>query len=127
MIRKENPFFEKMEKPSSQARIEGPCGDMMEFSLKILKNKVLQVRCFTSGCGASRACALATAKMAQGKNLAEALMISPGRVIRTLKNIPENHLHCAILSVTTLHRAIALYLMSGKQKFRIRAKKRTDR
>jgi nitrogen fixation NifU-like protein len=120
MIKKEGSFFGKMEKPTVHACIQGPCGDAMEFSLKITRNKIQQVRCFTSGCGASKACALETARMAQGKSLAGALLISPGKVIRTLKNVPEDHLHCAILSVSTLHRAIALYLMGGKKKINIR-------
>lgn len=120
MIKKESVFLGKMEKPNAQARIQGPCGDTMEFFLKITNNRIRQVRCFTSGCGASKACAIETAKMAQGKNLAKALFISPGKVIQRLKHVPENHLHCAILSVSTLHRAIALYLMSGKRKIKIR-------
>ena len=120
MIKKEVVFLGKMEKPTAQARIQGPCGDSMEFFLKIVRNTVRQVRCFTSGCGASKACAVETARMAQGKSLARALLISPGKVIQTLKNVPEDHLHCAILSVSTLHRAIALYLMGGKKKINIR-------
>lgn len=120
MIKKGAVFFGKMEKPTTQARIQGPCGDSMEFFLKIVHNSVRQVRCFTSGCGASKACAVETARMAQGKSLAGALLISPGKVIQTLKNVPEDHLHCAILSVSTLHRAIALYLMSGKKKIKVR-------
>ena len=122
MIRKNDLLYGKMKRPSSWARIQGPCGDSMEFFLKIVRNTVRQVRCFTSGCGASKACAVETARMAQGKSLAAALFISPGKVIRMLRNVPEDHLHCTILAVSTLHRAIALYLMSGKRKIRIRAK-----
>ena len=39
------------------------------------------------------------------------LSISPAEIIRTLKVLPEDHLHCAILAVTTLYRAIADYLL----------------
>lgn len=119
MNKKESVFWGKMNKPTAHARILGPCGDTMEFFLKIVRHTVRQVRCLTSGCGASRACAIETAGMAQGKSLAGALLISPGQVIRRLKHVPEDHLHCAILSVGTLHRAIALYLMSGKKKIKL--------
>ena len=104
-----------MKKPSAHARIQGACGDSMEFSLEICGQKIRKVRCFTSGCGTSKACALETARMDQGKSLSGALLISPGKVIQKLKQVPENHLHCAILSVTTLHRAVALYLMQHKK------------
>ncbi len=112
-----------MKKPSAHARIQGACGDIMEFSLEICGPKIRKVRCFTSGCGASKACALETARIAQGKSLAGALLISPGKVIQKLRRVPENHLHCAILSVTTLHRAIALYLMQHKKRFPFREKR----
>ncbi|MBU9888364.1 MAG: iron-sulfur cluster assembly scaffold protein [Candidatus Omnitrophica bacterium] len=122
MTRQGAVFFGKMKKPTAQACIQGPCGDTMEFFLKITRHTVRQVRCSTSGCGASKACAVETARMAQGKSLASVLLISPGKVIRALKNIPEGHLHCAILSVSTLHRAVADYLMRGKRKINIRGK-----
>jgi len=122
MIYKNNPFWGKMKQPSAWARIQGPCGDTMEFFLKISGSVIRKACCSTSGCGASKACALETAKMAQGKSLAGALLISPGKVIQKLRHIPDDHLHCAILSVSALHRAIANYLMSGKRKIGIRAK-----
>jgi nitrogen fixation NifU-like protein len=122
MIKKNDPMFGKMKRASSWAHIQGPCGDTMEFFLKISGSVIRKVCCYTSGCGASKSCALETARMAQGKSLAGALLISPGKVIQKLRHIPDNHLHCAILSVSTLHRAIAHYLMSGKRKIGILAK-----
>ena len=46
-----------------------------------------------------------------GKTVKEALLISAGEVITRLKGLPEDHLHCSILSVSTLYRAIADYLL----------------
>jgi nitrogen fixation NifU-like protein len=51
------------------------------------------------------------AKLADGKNIKEALAISAGEVIAKLKGLPDDHLHCSILSVSTLYRAIADYLL----------------
>ena len=119
---KRDPLYGKMEHPSSSAHIQGPCGDSMAFFLKISSNVIRKIRCLTTRCGASKACALETARMARGKSLAQALFISPGKVIQKLKHVPEDHLHCAILSVSTLHRAIALYLMNGKRKLHTRKK-----
>ena len=46
--------------------------------------------------------------------------ISPGDVIRRLRDIPEDHLHCSILAVSTLYRAIADYLISGRPDLGVR-------
>jgi nitrogen fixation NifU-like protein len=52
-----------------------------------------------------------TASLARGKTIKEALSISAGEVIKKLKGLPEDHLHCSILAVSTLYRAIADYLL----------------
>jgi nitrogen fixation NifU-like protein len=51
------------------------------------------------------------AYLAYGKTVKDALAISAKEVIKKLKGLPENHLHCSILSVSTLYRAIADYLL----------------
>jgi len=56
-------------------------------------------------------CAAMAAHLAYGKTINEALAISAGEVIKQLKGLPENHLHCSILAVSTLYRAIADYLL----------------
>jgi nitrogen fixation NifU-like protein len=51
------------------------------------------------------------ASLADGKTIEEAFSISAGQVIAGLKGLPKDHLHCAILSVSTLYRALADYLL----------------
>ncbi|HEQ72633.1 MAG TPA: hypothetical protein ENN69_09105 [Spirochaetia bacterium] len=41
----------------------------------------------------------------------EALALSPAAIVDRLENLPAAHLHCAILAVSTLHKAIADYLL----------------
>ncbi len=114
MEREDSSFWGKMENPSAYGKMQGLCGDTMEFFLKLDGVKITEVKCTSTGCGASAICALETAKLVYEKNLGEALCISPGNVIRRLRDIPEDHLHCTILAVSTLYRAIADYLISGK-------------
>jgi nitrogen fixation NifU-like protein len=104
-------FFGIMNDPTASAYLKGPCGDSMEFYL-VIENKIItDIKYFTDGCGATRACAAMAAHLAYGKTVAEALTISAGDVIDRLKGLPEGHLHCSILSVSTLYRAIADYLL----------------
>lgn len=104
-------YFGRMNDPVSSSYLKGPCGDAMEFYLVIEHGKITQIKYYTEGCHATRACAAMVAKLAEGKFIKEALLISAGEVITRLKGLPEDHLHCSILSVSTLYRAIADYLL----------------
>jgi len=106
-------FFGRMNDPTASSYLKGPCGDSMEFYLVIEDKKITDIKYFTDGCGATRACAAMVAYLAYGKTVKEALTISAGEVIKRLKGLPENHLHCSILSVSTLYRAIADYLLKA--------------
>ena len=104
-------YFGRMNDPVSSSYLKGPCGDAMEFYLVIVNGKISEIKYYTDGCHATRACAAMAAKLADGKTVKEALSISAGEVIAKLKGLPEDHLHCSILSVSTLYRAIADYLL----------------
>lgn len=104
-------YFGRMNDPVSSSYLKGPCGDAMEFYLVIEKGRISEIKYYTDGCHATRACAAMAAKLADGKTVKEALLISAGEVIARLKGLPEDHLHCSILSVSTLYRAIADYLL----------------
>ncbi|MFA5144648.1 MAG: iron-sulfur cluster assembly scaffold protein [Candidatus Omnitrophota bacterium] len=106
-------YFGRMNDPVSSSYLKGPCGDTMEFYLVIDKGKITRIKYYTEGCNATRACATMAAKLAEGKAIKEALSISAGEVIARLKGLPEDHLHCSILSVSTLYRAIADYLLKA--------------
>lgn len=104
-------YFGRMNDPTASSYLEGPCGDAMEFYLVINKGRITEIKYYTDGCHATRACAAMAAKLADGKTLKEVLSISAGEVIAELKGLPADHLHCSILAVSTLYRAIADYLL----------------
>lgn len=104
-------YFGRMNDPVSSSYLEGPCGDAMEFYLVIEGGKISGIKYYTDGCSATRACAAMVAKLADGRQIKEALSISAGEVIAGLQGLPEDHLHCSILAVSTLYRAIADYLL----------------
>lgn len=104
-------LFGRMNGPTSSSYLKGPCGDSMEFYLVIENDVITDIKYYTEGCHATRACAAMTAKSALGKNIGQALNISAGDIIGALKGLPRDHLHCSILAVSTLYRAIADYLL----------------
>jgi len=104
-------YFGRLNDPDASAHLTGPCGDSMEFYLMIEEGTITQVHYYTEGCCATRACAAMAARLAHKKKIKDVLSISAGEVIKQLHGLPEDHLHCSILAVSTLYRAIADYLL----------------
>lgn len=107
----ENELFGRMNDADASAVLRGPCGDEMEFYLNIENNRIKGVKYYCEGCDATKLCAETAVLLVKGKTIEEALFISAGEVKKNVKNLPEDHLHCTILSVSTLYRAIADYLL----------------
>jgi len=108
---KDNKYFGQMNDPSGAAYIKGICGDQMEFYIVVENNKITDIKFHTDGCVYTTACGAMACKLAIEKSLQEALGISAGQVITELKVLPKSHIHCAILAVSTLYKAIADYLL----------------
>ncbi len=101
----------RMNDPDGSASIKGLCGDTMEIYLVITNEIITDARFYTDGCGVTLACGSVATKSVKGKSIDDVLRISPADIIDELKELPEENLHCAILSVNTLHKALADYLL----------------
>jgi len=110
-VNNDEKFYGRMNDPTSSSYIKGLCGEIMEFYLHIENDKIIEVKYYTEGCKTTKACAAMAANLALNKTVKEALLISAGEVIEKLENVQEGHLHCSILAVSTLYKAIAEYLL----------------
>jgi nitrogen fixation NifU-like protein len=93
--------------PSGRALGVGRCGDSVEVTLRVTRERITDVRYLPRGCAFTIACASAMSELARNRTLEEALEISPQDVETVLGGLPEDHLHCARLAVNTLGEAIA--------------------
>ena len=101
----------RMENPNGVAAVKGGCGDTMEIFLQIKGEIIREIRFMSDGCGVTLACGSAVTQLVEGKSIHEALKISPHDLMDDLGGLPRDGIHCAILSVGTLHKAIANYLL----------------
>jgi nitrogen fixation NifU-like protein len=107
----EDEYFGRMNAPTASAYLRGICGDEIEFYLVVENNRITDVKYYTQGCQSTKICGAMVARLAKGKTIKEALSISAGKILEDLKELPDDHLHCSILAVSTLYRAIADYLL----------------
>ncbi|MBN1398883.1 MAG: iron-sulfur cluster assembly scaffold protein [Bacteroidetes bacterium] len=103
--------FGKMTKPDGAALVIGQCGDTMEMYIKINDGKITEVLFYTDGCKITTACGSIATEMVKGQTIKNALKLSPANVIDKLHDLLGSNVHCAILAVTTLHKALADYLL----------------
>lgn len=101
----------RMNEPYGAAWIKGVCGDTMEMYLMIENDTVTDSKFYTDGCEHSIICGSIAAKLASGRKIMDVLKISPGQVIDNIKDLPPDSIHCSILAVNTLHKAIADFLI----------------
>ena len=101
--------FGFIENPDATGQIKGTCGDTVRMDLRIKGNVIQDARFWTDGCGASIACGSMLTKMVKGKTIEHALMITSDELTTVLGGLPKENLHCSILAVNTLHKAIENY------------------
>ncbi|GAH82451.1 unnamed protein product, partial [marine sediment metagenome] len=88
---------------------EGPCGDTMQFFLKIKDGMIEKANFITDGCGPSVAAGCQTTLLIKGKSIDVAENLTAEDIDNALRGLPEDHKHCAELAVRTLQRAIMKY------------------
>lgn len=96
----------RMDEPDGCGIIHGPCGDTMEFYLKVIEESIDEISFMTDGCGPTIACGSMTTRQVKGKGLDEARKLTDKDLIVALDGLPDDHQHCARLAIDTLRKAI---------------------
>ncbi|MDY6915070.1 MAG: iron-sulfur cluster assembly scaffold protein [Candidatus Cloacimonadota bacterium] len=114
----------KLELPDAEATEGSPaCGDQVSVYLKVNKDtQVIEDIKFQSyGCASNIATASIITDMAKGKTLEEAKKINWKQAAEELDGLPPAKMHCSVLAVDTLRKAIKDYEikhnLASKDKF----------
>lgn len=85
------------------------CGDVMKIYIKVKNNKIEDIKFETLGCGAAIASTSMLTDLAKGKTLEDALKITKQDVVDALGGLPHVKIHCSLLAVDGLRKAIEEY------------------
>ncbi|MGV8075552.1 MAG: putative Se/S carrier-like protein [Syntrophobacteraceae bacterium] len=102
----------RMETPDGIAKVSGSCGDTMEIALKFNGPRVEGAHSWTDGCSISKMCVDMAALLARGKTVPELGKIDTAAILDQVGNLPDTHIHCAVLAETTLRKAVENYMIS---------------
>ncbi|NLT41352.1 MAG: Fe-S cluster assembly scaffold protein NifU [Anaerolineae bacterium] len=86
------------------------CGDIMEMTIKVEDDRLVDVKFRTFGCGSAIATSSITTELVIGKTIEEALALTNRAVAQALDGLPPNKMHCSNLAADALHDAIKDYL-----------------
>lgn len=86
------------------------CGDVIKVYLKIEDNIIKDIKFETLGCAAAIAVSSASTDLVIGKTLEEALEMTKDDVIDDLGGLPPAKIHCSMLGIDALHKAIKEYI-----------------
>lgn len=113
---KELPFnFGPLRGANANARIKGPCGDTMEFWLKVDNGKILIAKFTTDGCENSIYCGATVANIVTNMSSDDAYELTQDDVLVKIGHVPDEFKHCALLALNTVKKAIDEYRINNDQ------------
>jgi nitrogen fixation NifU-like protein len=86
------------------------CGDIMQISLKIENEIIVDAKFKTFGCAAAIATSSTATEMIKGMSVEEALKVTNKKVVETLGGLPSQKLHCSVLAEEAIKKAIEDYM-----------------
>ena len=85
------------------------CGDIMQITLKIENDIIVDAKFKTFGCAAAIATSSTATEMVKGMTVDEALKLTNKKVVEVLEGLPPQKLHCSVLAEEAIKKAIEDY------------------
>ncbi|MGD0153891.1 MAG: iron-sulfur cluster assembly scaffold protein [Thermacetogeniaceae bacterium] len=99
----------KLDDADGVALTEYGCGDGIIFFVKVVDDRLVKVRYLLKGCQNLAACCSAAAALTEGKEIWEAMLISPRDIEAAVGELPPEEQHTTDYVVEALYRAIRDY------------------
>lgn len=85
------------------------CGDQLSFFLKVEKGKIKDVKFLSFGCASNIATASIMTERVKGLTIEEAKKFKWAEIVDDLGGLPQQKIHCSVMAVEGLKKAIADY------------------
>ena len=85
------------------------CGDIMQMTIKVENDVIVDAKFKTFGCGAAIATSSMATELIIGKSIDDALKITNAQVTKALGGLPKVKRHCSVLAEQALQSALDDY------------------
>jgi nitrogen fixation NifU-like protein len=93
--------------PDSSVQIDNPaCGDVLKLTLRVIDQRIQEIRFLAKGCVPAMACASLLTELVQGRTIAEALQLRREELVRAIGGLPKASFHASHLAMDALKAAI---------------------
>lgn len=93
------------------------CGDMMQISIKVEDEKIVDAKFKTFGCGSAIASSSMATDMIIGLTVEEALDLSNKKIVDELGGLPPVKMHCSVLAEHAIKAAIYDYAQKNNKTY----------
>lgn len=84
------------------------CGDMLAFSMKVTKKRVIKdIKFLSFGCASNIATASVMTEKVKGMTIDEAKEYKWDEIVKELGGLPQQKIHCSIMAIEGLEKVIA--------------------
>lgn len=93
----------ELQSADAEARVENPiCGDIMKLAVKLVGDRIDEVRYRTRGCVASIAAGSCLTELIKGRSVTEAKSLRREQLVEELGGLPNASLHASYLAMDAL-------------------------
>ena len=85
------------------------CGDIMQITIKVENNVIVDAKFKTFGCAAAVATSSTATDMVIGMTLEQALEVTNKKVVEVFEGLPPQKIHCSVLAEEAIKKAIEDY------------------
>ena len=107
----------KISNPDGYAQVGNmTCGDQLDFFLKVEKGKIKDVKFLSFGCASNIATASILTEKVKGMTVIAAKKYPWQKIVSELGGLPTQKVHCSVMAVQGLKKAIENYEMEEEKK-----------
>lgn len=100
----------KMDEPDGYGKIGNMvCGDQLDFFIKVEDGKIKDVKFLSFGCASNIATASVLTEQVKGMTIAKAKKFAWQQIVDELGGLPPQKIHCSVMAIEGLHKAILNY------------------
>ena len=100
----------EIKKPDGYAEVGNPvCGDQLGFYIKVKDGKIKDVKFLSFGCASNIATASILTEEVKGMKIEDAKKFDWNKIVKNLGGLPKQKVHCSILAIDGLKKAIKDY------------------